>query len=109
MALTPEEEEFARLDPNTLDPHVAKVIFATEWDDAIDFFRAVATAAGMTHEDFQQILNDDKAFLEKHVRLPRPMTMEKSKPFVELSDMLTLARLARFCFERVDNLPLDLG
>jgi hypothetical protein len=100
-----EEEEFARLDANTLDPEVAKVIFATEWDSAIDFFREVATAAGLTHEQWHAMLDANKVFLEGNVRLPRPMTMEKSKPFVVLSDMLTLARLARFCFERVDNLP----
>lgn len=102
---TPEEEEFARLDADTLDPNVAKVIFATEWDDAIDFFRQVATAAGLSAEEWQAMLDDNTVFLEKNVRLPRPMTLEKSKPFVQLSDMLTLARLARFCYERVDNLP----
>jgi hypothetical protein len=109
MALTPEEEEFARLDASTLAPEVAKVLFATEWDEAIEFFRQVAAAAGLTEQQWHAMLDENKAFLERHVRMPRPMTIAKSKPFVELSDMLTLARLARFCYERVDNLPLDLA
>lgn len=99
-----EEDEFARLNPNTLDPSVAKVIFATEWDDAIDFFRAVCASAGMTNEEWQAMLEADKAILQRMVPLPRPLTVTKAKPFVELSDMLTLARAARYAFEHVDKI-----
>jgi hypothetical protein len=97
------------LTPENLSPDVAAVIFASEWDDAINFFRQVATEAGMTAEEFTEMLAADKAILMALVPLPRPMTLEKSKPYVALSDMLTLARLARYCYDKVDNLPLDLG
>lgn len=103
-----EEDLFATLDPKTLDPSVAKVIFATEWDDAIEFFRAVAYSCGMTQEEWIAMIDKDKQWLETHVRLPKPMTLATSKPFVELSDMLTLARVARYCFEHVDEIGIAL-
>lgn len=108
MSADDDAEVYAKLDPNTLAPEVAKVLFATEWDDAIEFFRAVAHACGMTHEEWIAMLDDDQAILQRMVKLPRPMTLEKSKPFVELSDMLTLARVARYCFEHVDDLDLKI-
>jgi hypothetical protein len=107
--MTTPEEEFLNLDPKSLSPEVAKVIFASEWDEAIDFYRHVAAEAGMEHEEWLALLNADKAILMKLVPLPRNMTLEKSRPYVELSDMLTLARVARYCFDKMDNLPLDLG
>lgn len=96
-----DERLFASLDPETLSPEVAAVIFASEWDDAVNFWRTVAVAAGLTEEQWIAMLDSDRARLEKLVVLPKPMTVEKSKPFVELSDMLTLANLARFVFEHM--------
>lgn len=104
-----EEEEFSRLDPKTLDPDVAKVIFATEWDDTIEFFRSVCHAAGMTQQEWITLLEADKEMLSRMVPLPKPMTVAKAKPFVELSDMMTLARAARYAYEHMDNLGIDLG
>lgn len=111
MTLTPEEEEFARLrdNPQDLAPEVAQVIFATDWDDAVEFYRQVAQAAGLTHEEFLAMLDQNRVILQKYVTIPRPMTVEKSRPFVELSDMLTLARLARYCYDQVDKLDIDLS
>lgn len=96
-----DERLFASLTPENLSPEVAAVIFATEWDDALNFWRTIAMSAGMTKEEWIGILNSDKKRLEGMVTLPHPMTIEKSKPFVELSDMLTLAQLARYVFERM--------
>ncbi len=92
-----------------LTPEEAAEIFATEYDDSIHTVRhMLSDFADMSTEDFHKILVDMKAFMEGLVPLPKDLTVAGSSPYVELSDLLTLGKLAHILLQRA-QLEIELN
>lgn len=94
------------IDGLDFSPEVAAVVFATEYD------RSIRSLAGMLErgfgtfqEDRDASLDYSRRILENLVTLPSNLTVETSKPYVELSDLLYLGLLAHRFLTRMEENP----
>jgi ABC-type Fe3+-citrate transport system substrate-binding protein len=86
-------------------PDVMAVLFASEWDDAINFFRHATQNLGFTQEMFEEMLDEHKKILEKYIPMPKGLTTTTAQPYVQISDMFALAGLARALYDRLELIP----
>lgn len=88
-----------------LSPEEAVVIFATEYDDAIrGLVRSLIEFTDFTDEDYERVLGEEKALLEATVPIPKNLTVSQSKPYVAVSDLVTLGGLAYEMYKRQDQI-----
>lgn len=88
----------------------AKELFGTEYDDTIKaLLSSLENFTDYSHADFHELLDATKAVLTEVIPMPDDLTVGESRPYVVVSDLVTLGQLAHEMYLRQDQVEEHIG
>ena len=88
-----------------LTPEESKVMYATEYDPAIQaLMQSLTDFTDYTHDQFHELLDETKALLQQTMPVPIDLSVKDSQTYVRASDLVTLGALAYEMYKRQDQI-----
>lgn len=83
-----------------ITPAEAAQIFATEYDEILHSLRTLLGEIGMPPSEFEDLLGYAKMLMEATVDVPDGLTVAQMRPYLLVSDVLTLGLLTKKLWDR---------
>ena len=88
----------------------AKELFGTEYDKTIAaLLGSLEGYTDYSHEEFHELLTATSQMLEQVIPMPENLTLAESRPYVVVSDLVTLGQLAHEMYLRQDQVEEHIG
>lgn len=88
-----------------LTPQEASAVFASEYDNAIKaLLETLDIHTDFSHDDFHRVLDELKDLMMRTIPMPKNLTVSQSHPYIAVSDLLTLGKLAHEMYLRQDQI-----
>jgi hypothetical protein len=82
----------------------AAILFASEYDEAINSLRGLLGQFGMDAAEFNELLSYAKMLMEATIVIPQDLTVGETRPYLLISDLLTLGLLTHQLYERREEI-----
>jgi hypothetical protein len=82
----------------------AAILFASEYDEAINSLRGLLGQFGMDAAQFNELLSYAKMLMEATIVIPQDLTVGETRPYLLISDLLTLGLLTHQLYERREEI-----